>query len=102
MAKVNYDPQDPGEGTIWFDYFSVVDPTIRPSKAKLHPGIIVGSIIGPLLFMFVVVSFFLWRRRKQKQDEARLKPQLNLEIEQHPEGALSMVFLKIIRADLWI
>ncbi|RDB16586.1 hypothetical protein Hypma_002823 [Hypsizygus marmoreus] len=81
MTKVNFDPQ-PGEGTVWFDYFLITDPTITStsggpdptaslqkitnSSAKKPIGAIVGAIIGGLgLMLAAMLIFLLFRRRKQ-------------------------------------
>ena len=69
MVKVNYKSQ-PGEGTIWFDYFYVTDPTITsmvpltpsstlsPITNAVHQstpvGMIVSSVLGALLLMLVL------------------------------------------------
>ncbi|KAF8066567.1 hypothetical protein FPV67DRAFT_1449744 [Lyophyllum atratum] len=79
MSKVNFDPQ-PGEGTVWFDYFLVLDPTITssgtptpsPSQAESHTnipvGAIVGAVIGGLFFLLAVgFIFVLYQRRTQIQ-----------------------------------
>lgn len=74
MAKVNVDPADPLEGTIWFDYFLVTDPTIT-STISINPtptssqgtmahtgaptGAIVGGVIGGLFFLLGLVFAIL-------------------------------------------
>ncbi|GLB40881.1 hypothetical protein LshimejAT787_0900960 [Lyophyllum shimeji] len=81
MSRVNFDPQ-PGEGTVWFDYFLVTDPTITssgspapspaPSQSGGHKsvpvGAIVGAVIGGLFFLLAVACLlFLYRRRARIQ-----------------------------------
>jgi len=80
MVKVNNNPQ-PGEGTVWFDYFYVTDPTIT-STMPLTPsstsptitntahqsapvGAIVGSILGGLSLVLAIVLVFLFYRRRR-------------------------------------
>lgn len=84
MMKVNYDPQQ-GEGTIWFDYFLVTDPTITSqSTTPLTPsstnppiinvnksapvGAIAGGVIGGLSLILAAILILLFYRR------ARAKP----------------------------
>ena len=80
MVKVNSESQ-PGEGTIWFDYFYVTDPTIT-STAPLTPsstsppitnavhqstpvGTIVSSVLGALLLMLVLgLALVFYRQRR--------------------------------------
>ncbi|KAF9531469.1 hypothetical protein CPB83DRAFT_904577 [Crepidotus variabilis] len=71
MVKVNKDPQEPTEGTIWFDYFAVTDPTIRPLKRKVNVGAVVGGLIGGFALLALLVLLFFWRRRKRRD----IKPQ---------------------------
>ncbi len=72
MAKVNPDPE-PGEGTIWFDYFVVNDPSGHegmPPK-KIPKGVIAGSVVGGVLFLSCVIAFvlFLLRRNGRRKKE---------------------------------
>lgn len=92
MAKVNSDPV-PGEGTVWFDYFLVIDPTItsssgpRPSSTqpligsppKTTPvGAIVGGVIGGLFFILAVACFLVFcRRRKRSPSQEFLEKRSN-------------------------
>jgi hypothetical protein len=77
MAKVNNDPED-GEGTIWFDYFTVYDPsgherTPPPNKA-LPKGAIVGAVMGSVIcFALLFLGAFFWirKRRLRLEDETR-------------------------------
>ncbi|KAF5367292.1 hypothetical protein D9615_010455 [Tricholomella constricta] len=78
MSKVNFDPQ-PGEGTVWFDYFLVTDPTITSSGTPLpapsppggdHKGAPVGAIVGAViggLFFLLAVGFLLLLCRRCKR-----------------------------------
>ncbi|KAG5652141.1 hypothetical protein H0H81_006124 [Sphagnurus paluster] len=59
MSKVNYNPQ-PGEGTVWFDYFLVTDPNITssgsPTPSPSSTGtnqkdLPVGAIVGAIPFV---------------------------------------------------
>jgi len=98
MAKVNFNQQDPGEGTIWFDYFFVTDPTIsttvgapsatgssvpRPNPNR-YMGVIVGCVIGGLFFLLAIVLVTLYYRRireksaLQQQEKANLSPSCTL------------------------
>ncbi|KAF9448077.1 hypothetical protein P691DRAFT_801365 [Macrolepiota fuliginosa MF-IS2] len=75
MAKVNPDPQ-PGEGTIWFDYFIVYDPSghegVAPSRA-ISKGGIAGVVLGVLGFIIIIMGYAVWyiRRRRSKKEEER-------------------------------
>lgn len=78
MVKVNPDPQ-PGEGTIWFDYFLVTDPRIQSSSSTTkarHVGAIVGGVIGGILFLIVVALalFQIIRRRNKRRDQENIQP----------------------------
>ncbi|KAG6901275.1 hypothetical protein C0995_014327 [Termitomyces sp. Mi166 len=83
MTKLNPQPSQPGEGTVWFDYFLVTDPTISitssstapnpsqpaalpSSKGSRHIGVIVGGVIGGLFFLLGVAFLFLVFRRRTK------------------------------------
>lgn len=74
MAKINagQDPEEPAEGTIWFDYFQVTDPSGHegvPPK-KLSKGSIAGIVIGSVAFLvLVILGAFLWRRRRRLRRE---------------------------------
>lgn len=76
MVKVNHDIREPDEGTIWFDYFTVYDPSGHertpspktPLSKGLIAGAITGSIIG-LVFLFLVAYFWMRRRRLRWKDE---------------------------------
>ncbi|KAG6826767.1 hypothetical protein H0H92_014522 [Tricholoma furcatifolium] len=95
MTKVNSD-QGANEGTIWFDYFMVTDPTITstttvpnpsqplataststspsssPNGAHPDAGIIVGAVIGGLFLLLAAVFifvFYLCRRRPSASQE---------------------------------
>lgn len=74
MAKLNTDA-GPGEGTIWFDYFRVTDPTIRSSSSsshKKHIGAIVGGVIGGVVLALVILHFFVIRGRRKRSFEKAL------------------------------
>lgn len=71
MAKLNPDPQ-PGEGTIWFDYFIVSDPSGHEAVApkKLSKGRIAGIVVGSVAFVvLLILGAFLWRRRRRPRRE---------------------------------
>jgi hypothetical protein len=76
MAKVNNDTEK-GEGTIWFDYFTVYDPSGHermPSKKALSKGAIAGAVIGAVIgftFLFLGAYFWIRKRRLRWKDEAR-------------------------------
>ena len=78
MVKVNPNDQS-GEGTIWFDYFSVTgvpqDATAVPSPQKVtspqkktNVGAIVGGVVGgsSILILLLLLLFFYRRRRLSK------------------------------------
>ncbi|KAG6910352.1 hypothetical protein DXG01_011421 [Tephrocybe rancida] len=79
MTKVNSDPTA-NEGTVWFDYFLVTDPTIsstapgapivsQPAKegaTNAHTGAIIGAVFGGLFFLLGVVFLCLFYRRKTR------------------------------------
>jgi len=82
MVKVNPDGQ-PGEGTIWFDYFLVKDPRIQSnSSAKSkHVGAIVGGVIsGILALIFILLAIFFLRRRHKRQQK-HIQPWTDKEVE---------------------
>ena len=80
MVKVNYN-QQPGEGTVWFDYFLVTDPTITstmpltpsstspPITNAVHQsppvGTIVGSVVGGLSLVLAIVLVLVFYRRRR-------------------------------------
>lgn len=84
MVKVNYNPQ-PGEGTVWFDYFVVTDPTITstsltPSStsppitnahqsSSVNVGAIVGGVIGGLALLLAAIFIFVFYRRRKLSNE---------------------------------
>ncbi|PPQ78459.1 hypothetical protein CVT25_011854 [Psilocybe cyanescens] len=67
MVKVNTN-SGAGEGTIWFDYFRVTDPTIRQTSSshKKHIGAIVGGVIGGVMLIVLAHFLFLGLRRRKK------------------------------------
>ncbi|KAF9449130.1 hypothetical protein P691DRAFT_854945 [Macrolepiota fuliginosa MF-IS2] len=76
MVKVNLDPQ-PGEGTIWFNYFMVYDPSghggMAPSR-QLSKGVIAGVVLGDLGFVLIImgcVVCYIRRRRSKKKEEEK-------------------------------
>ena len=84
MVKVNPDPQ-PGEGTIWFDYFLATDPRIQPSSSdnSKNIGAIVGGVIGGVIFLIVIVALALVslrRRKKRNRDLEHVQPWTNKEV----------------------
>ena len=75
MVKVNPESQ-PGEGTIWFDYFLATDPRIQSNSAtKLkNIGTIVGSVIGGIIFLIIVALALVALRRRKKRHLERAQP----------------------------
>ena len=76
MVKVNPESQ-PGEGTIWFDYFLVTDPRIQSSSTTTSKniGAIVGGVIGGILFIIVIVALtFVALRRRNKRRLEHVQP----------------------------
>ncbi|KAH9476317.1 hypothetical protein JR316_0011892 [Psilocybe cubensis] len=74
MVKVNTNA-GPGEGTIWFDYFRVTDPTIRSPSASSHKhriGAIVGGVVGGVVLTLVVLHFIIFRGRKKRASQKPL------------------------------
>jgi len=83
MVKVNPDSQ-PGEGTIWFDYFLATDPRIQsnPNKSK-NIGAIVGGVIGGVFFLIVIVALALValrRRNSRHLEHASVQPWTEKEV----------------------
>lgn len=76
MAKVNPAPGDPGEGTIWFDYFVINDPSGHegvPPK-KIPKGAIAGGVIGGVIFLAcVILSVILLLRRRERRKKERIQ-----------------------------
>jgi len=67
MVKVNYNAADPGEGTIWFDYFTVAGVP-SPLKKK-NVGAIVGGVVGGIsVLILLVLLFHFYRRRRLSKD----------------------------------
>lgn len=80
MVKINND-SGPGEGTIWFDYFLVEDPTIRSDTGqqithRKRTEAIAGGVLGGVFVFILIVLFciFLQRRKRRKGDSAQIKP----------------------------
>ena len=82
MVKVNPDSQ-PGEGTIWFDYFLATDPRIQSSSTKSkNIGAIVGGVIGGIFFLIAVVALVLVAlRRRNKRHLDHIQPWTEKEIQ---------------------
>lgn len=83
MVKVNPESQ-PGEGTIWFDYFLATDPRIQSSSAKSkHIGAIVGGVIGSIFLLIVIVALALFalRRRNRHLEQEHVKPWTEKEVQ---------------------
>lgn len=81
MVKVNPDSQ-PGEGTIWFDYFLVTDPRIQSgstNKSK-NIGAIVGGVIGGICFFIIVALVLFALRRRNKRRLEHVQPWTNKEV----------------------
>jgi len=66
MVKVNPYDNDPGEGTIWFDYFNVAGAPSPQEKNDL--GAIIGGVVGgiSILILLVLLLRFYCRRRLSK------------------------------------
>ncbi|KAF8900744.1 hypothetical protein CPB84DRAFT_1847193 [Gymnopilus junonius] len=80
MVKINND-FGPGEGTIWFDYFLVEDPTIRSDTGqqithRKRTEAIAGGVLGGVFVFILIVLFciFLQRRKEGKRTLPRLSP----------------------------
>ncbi|KIM38528.1 hypothetical protein M413DRAFT_447758 [Hebeloma cylindrosporum] len=106
MVKVNPDPQ-PGEGTIWFDYFNVTEvplpassfssssssspsstPTVAPAapppaaqKESNNIGPIIGGVVGGILILVLLVLLLLLYRRRRNRPSKNFK--LPIEPEPH-------------------
>ena len=81
MVKVNPESQ-PGEGTIWFDYFLTTDPLIRSSSAKSkNIGTIVGSVIGGIIFLIIVTLALVALRRRKKRHLEHVQPWSDKEVQ---------------------
>ncbi|EKM75600.1 hypothetical protein AGABI1DRAFT_132137 [Agaricus bisporus var. burnettii JB137-S8] len=91
MVEVNHDILEPDEGTIWFDYFTVYDPSGHertpspktPLSKGLIAGAITGSIIG-LVFLSLVAFFWMRRRRLRWKDETGRRHPYYAERDQDP------------------
>ncbi|KAF8800069.1 hypothetical protein BYT27DRAFT_7227583 [Phlegmacium glaucopus] len=74
MVKVNPNAQA-GEGTIWFDYFSVLDPRIQNSTIKSkNIGAIVGGVIGGVFAVIFIILAVLFLRRRGKRRLDHIQP----------------------------
>ena len=76
MVKVNPESQ-PGEGTIWFDYFLATDPRIQSSSSagSKNVGAIVGGVIAGVSFLLVIIGLSLAAlRRRNKRYLDRVQP----------------------------
>jgi hypothetical protein len=83
MVKVNPESQ-PGEGTIWFDYFLVTDPRIQSSSttASKNIGAIVGGVIGGISFIIVIMALALVAlRRRNKRRLGHVQPWTDKEVQ---------------------
>ncbi|KAF9458430.1 hypothetical protein BDZ94DRAFT_1270720 [Collybia nuda] len=102
MVKVNYDPQ-PGEGTVWFDYFLVTDPTITsfsgPNPSPTQPliakpqtstpvGAMVGGIIGGLFFLLAVICLLVFYRRRKRTLRQEMSEKPNDDITNQNIGSI--------------
>jgi hypothetical protein len=105
MVKDNPDSQ-PGEGTIWFDYFLATDPLIQSSSTKSkNIGAIVGGVIGGIIFLIAIIALALvaLRRRSRRRVE-HIQPWTEKEVE--PVDSIRTLFLKpffftIEANDIW-
>ena len=83
MVKVNPESQ-PGEGTIWFDYFLATDPLIQSSSTKSkNIGAIVGGVVGGIFFLIVAIvalALVALRRRSRRRVE-RIQPWSDKEVQ---------------------
>jgi hypothetical protein len=91
MVKVNPESQ-PGEGTIWFDYFLATDPRIQSSSTKeKHIGAIVGGVIGVIFFLILVIALVLVAlRRRNKRHLEHVQPWSEKEV--YPAASLRTSF----------
>ncbi|KAF8992157.1 hypothetical protein BDQ17DRAFT_1413467 [Cyathus striatus] len=65
VTMVKIMPSDPGEGTIWFDYFEVENSLITNPPKKKPVAAIAGGVVGGVVGLLVIVTLFLlWRRRR--------------------------------------
>ena len=94
MVKVNPESQ-PGEGTIWFDYFLVTDPRIQSSSIKSkNIGAIVGGVIGGIFFLIAIIALALViLRHRKKRHLAHVQPWTEKEVKSLAVDSLRTSFL---------
>ena len=96
MVKVNPNPQ-PGEGTIWFDYFLATDPRIQSSstaRAK-NIGAIVGGTLGGVVFLIFIVIAFVFLRRRNKRQLKDIEPWTDKEVQSSRKALVSVPILTL-------
>ena len=105
MVKVNPESQ-PGEGTIWFDYFLATDPRIQPSSTKSkNIGAIVGGVIGGIFFLIAIVALALVAlRRRNKRHLGHVQPWTDKEAQSVDSFRMSFIkpfFFSSLTKDIW-
>lgn len=101
MVKVNPESQ-PGEGTIWFDYFLATDPRIQSSSTKSkHIGAIVGGVMGGIFFLIVILALALvaLRRRCRRREQEHVKPWTEKEL-QSADSLRTSFFITVFFSNL--
>jgi len=71
MVQVNPDNQT-GEGTVWFDYFSVTGAPPPPKKINIRA--IVGGVVGGISILILLVLLLLFYRRRRLLKDTPVEP----------------------------